>query len=199
MMPDPNLNGHDADVVWNLAAFPDQIIIYCVTRAPHEPCEIWERVNAVSKSTHVTDYSGREYLLCRCDGSVIQNCCTGVSLLGLEPVGVRLMITDMQSFPRRSKLLQSAFDVYNGVYPTRPAQWSKTTQILRDGLIALDCLALGGNHRDVAAALYGQIRVREEWNGPSMKHAVRYLVKKAEALRDGGYREDLLRADPFLR
>lgn len=42
-------------------------------------------------------------------------------------------------------------------------------------------------------------RVREEWSGPSMKQAVRYLVKKAEALRDGGYLKELVNADPFPR
>lgn len=197
LMPDPDLGAYDADVVWNRAAFPDQIELYCITRAPHERCNLWDRVTAISTFTHVTDFTGGEYLLVRCNGSVIQQRCSGVSLLGMEPVRLKLMISDMEGYGRRLKLLEAAFSVYDEPPGAAAPRWNKTTQVLRDGLIALDCLALGGTRRDIAAALYGAMRVREEWNGPSMKAAVRYLVKKAEALRDGGYVDELLRADPF--
>jgi len=199
LMADPARNGYDADVVWSREAFPDQIEIYCITRAPHQKCEIWEHVTTVSSSyTHVTDFAGREYLLVRCNGSVVQNRCSGVSMLGLEPVRMKLMISDMQSFSRRIKLLQAAFAVYDEKPGRKAAKWSKTTQVLRDGLIALDCLELGGTRRDIAVALYGLERVQEEWGGPSMKHNIRYLVNKAERLRDGAYLSDLLCADPFF-
>ncbi|PQA88306.1 hypothetical protein CW354_08380 [Marinicaulis flavus] len=199
LMPDPDLNACDAEVVWNRTAFPDQIELYCITRAPHEPCELWDRVTLISTFTHVTDYTGPEYLLVRCNGAVIQHRCSGVSLLGDQPVRIKLIIDDMDGYARRLKLLEAAFRVYND--PPGPAEpkWTKTTQVLRDGLIALDCLALGGSRKDIANALYGSDRVREEWNGPSMKHTLRYLVKKAEALRDGGYAHELLLADPFAR
>lgn len=197
IMPDPDLDAYHADVVWNRSAFRDQIEIYCITRAAHERCALWDRVTAISTFTHVTDFTGYEFLLVRCNGSVIQNQCSGVSLLGLEPVRMKLMISDMEGYVRRLKLLQAAFAVYDEHPVRKRPKWNKTTQVLRDGLIALDCLDLGGTRRDIAIALYGRDRVKEEWNGPSMKHTIRYLVTKAERLRDGGYLTDLVGADPF--
>ena len=198
LMPDPDQNALAADAVWNRAAFPDQIELYCITRASHETCNLWDRVTAISTFTHVTDFTGREFLLTRCNGSVIQQRCSGVSLLGLEPVRLKLMISDMDGYARRLKLLQAAFAVYDEKPGRKAAKWSKTTQVLRDGLIALDCLELGGTRRDIAVALYGLERVQDEWGGPSMKHNIRYLVNKAERLRDGAYLSDLLSADPFF-
>lgn len=199
LMPDPDLNGYEADVVWNRTAFPDQIELYCITRAAHEPCELWDRVAPISTFTHVTDYTGPEYLLVRCNGAVIQHRCSGVSLLGGQPVRIKLIIDDMDGYARRLKLLEAAFGVYNEAPGTAEPRWTKTTQVLRDGLIALDCLALGASRKDIAIALYGSERVRDEWNGPSMKHALHYLVNKAEGLRDGGYAHELLPANPFGR
>jgi hypothetical protein len=199
LMPDPDLNAYEAEVVWNRAAFPDQIELYCITRAPGQKCKLWDRVAAISTFTHVTDFTGPEYILVRCNGSVIQQRCSGVSLLGMQPVRLKLMISDMEGYARRLKLLEAAFNVYDEPPGGSAPRWNKTTQVLRDGLIALDCLDLGGTRKDIATALYGPERVRAEWNGPTMKHAVRYLVKKAEALRDGDYLEELLNADPFPR
>lgn len=194
LMPDPDKNGFDADAVWNRAAFPDQIEIYASARAPNETCEFWDRTAAVCSFTHVTDTTGREFLLIRRNGCVVQLRCTGLSMLGLEPLRLKLIIPDVEGYERRVRLQRTAFEIY-GEQPalSKPA-WTKTTEVLRNCLVALDRLDQGASRRDIAVALYGDRRVREEWNGPSMKHSVRYLVNKAEALRDGGYLKELLHA-----
>lgn len=191
-MPDPALNGFDADVVWTVQAFPDQVEVNCSPLGPGETCDIWERSVPICKITHITDAAGREYLLLRGKGCVVQVRCSGLSLLGMEPVRMKLTMSDIADFERKVKIQKAALAILGDGPDTETPRWTKRTQILRNGLIALDCLDLGMSRRDVAVMLYGEARVDEEWNGPSMKHAIRYLVLKAEALRDGGYFVELL-------
>ncbi|MCR9195999.1 MAG: DUF2285 domain-containing protein, partial [Hyphomonas sp.] len=70
--------------------------------------------------------------------------------------------------------------------------WTKRTHMLRDGLIVLDSLKLGMSRREIAIVLYGKNKVDDEWQSGHMKDAVKYLVQKAKALRDGGYLVELL-------
>ncbi|TRO89927.1 DUF2285 domain-containing protein [Glycocaulis profundi] len=78
--------------------------------------------------------------------------------------------------------------------PASP-QWTKTTEILRNGLIALDGLTAGMSRKDIATVIHGPRHVRAERHGPSLQHAMHYLVRKAEGLRDGRYLTDLLEAE----
>ena len=50
------------------------------------------------------------------------------------------------------------------------------------------------SRRDIATVLYGKERVESEWpdDRASMRDALKYLVSKAEGLRDGGYLVELL-------
>jgi hypothetical protein len=192
LMPDPKLNGIDADVVWTQQAYPDQVEVNCAARADGESCEIWDRSTPICRITHVTDATGREFLLLRGKGCVVQVRCTGLSLLGMQPVRMKLAISDLADYERKLKTQKAALAIIGDGPDTETPRWSKRTQILRNGLIALDCLDLGMSRRDIAVMLYGEARVDDEWNGPSMKHAIRYLVLKAEALRDGGYFVELL-------
>ncbi len=195
-MADPALNAFDADVVWNRRAFPDQVEVTAIPRAPGERCEIWDRTVPICDITHITDYVGREYLLVRRNGFVAQVRATGVTIVGLDPVRLKLTISNFRGYERRVKLQKSAFELYRDDCDfTRPV-WTKTTQVLRDGLIALDCMDKGMGRRRIAAVLYGEKHVEAEWNGPSLRHTMRYLVNKALALRDGGYLVELLGADP---
>lgn len=194
-MPDPERNGFKADAVWSPSAFPDQVEVSCSPRAPDQACEIWDRTVPICQITHITDFVGREFLLVRRNGYVVQLRCTGLSLLGLEPVRMKFTMPGVENYERRIKYQKAAFEVYGEQPDLSRPQWSKTTQVLRDGLIALDGLERGLSRRDIAVILYGADRVDADWSGPSLRHTLRYLVKKAEALRDGGYLSELLGAD----
>ncbi|WP_272992982.1 MULTISPECIES: DNA -binding domain-containing protein [Hyphomonas] len=197
-MPNPDRNGFDADVVWNRSAFPDQVEVHCTPRALDERCELWDRSIPICNITHITDPVGREYLLVRRNDFVVQLCCTGLSLLGLEPVRMTLAISGVDDYERRVKLQKAAFEIYGDHTRRERPAWTKTTQVLRDGLIALDCIEHGMSRREIACVLHGRQRVEQDWDGPSLKHAIRYLVRKAEALRDGGYQKELLGAEPTV-
>jgi len=195
-MPDPALNGFEADAVWSRAAFPDQVEIDCSPRAPGEVCEIWEQSLSLCTITHVSDRMGREFLLLRGKGCVVQVRCTGLPLIGLEPVRMKLTLSDIKAYERKAKVQKTALDLYGDGPDTSVPLWTKTTQILRNGLVALDCIEQGMGRRDIAVVLYGEERVAEAWNDDrgSLRDAVKYLVRKAEGLRDGGYLMELLGA-----
>lgn len=55
---------------------------------------------------------------------------------------------------------------------------------------AIDGRRAGASYRDIAVVLFGAQRVREDWtdDGDHLKNHVRRLVKRGEALVDGGYK-----------
>lgn len=193
-MPDPGLNGFEANAVWNKHAYPHQVEVNCSPRAPGESCDIWDRTVPIFQITHVTDLQAREFLLIRGKGCVVQVRCTGVSLLGLEPVRMKLTISDLKAYERKLKAQKAALALIEEDSEPEAPLWTKTTQILRDGLVALDCLELGMSRREIAIVLNGKAAVDAEWNDETatMRDAIRYIIKKAEGLRDGGYLVELL-------
>ena len=195
-MPDPDLNGFEADAVWNKHVFPDQVEVNCSPRAPGESCDIWDSTVPICQITHITDLQAREFLLIRGKGCVVQVRCTGVSILGLEPVRMKLTISDLKAYERKLKAQKAALALIEEGSVHEAPLWTKTTQILRDGLVALDCLELGMSRREIAIVLNGKAAVDAEWSDETgtMRDAIRYIIKKAEGLRDGGYLVELLGA-----
>lgn len=195
-MPDPDLDGFQANAVWSHYVFPDQVEVNCTPRRPGQNCEIWDRTVPTCRITHITDRAAREYLLLRGKGCVVQVRCTGMSLMSIEPVRMKLQISDMDAYERRLKIQQEAMKVYGDGPDTSEPLWTKTTQILRNGLIALDCLDAGMKQRDIAALIYGEEIVENDWGDDcsSVRSQLRYVIKKAEGLRDGGYLVELLGA-----
>ncbi|NHK27121.1 DUF2285 domain-containing protein [Parvularcula flava] len=191
-MPDPAMNGLEADVVWTRQAYPDQVEVFCSALGPGRHCALRERMVSAFDITHVTDSIGREYLLIHGKGCVVQVRCTGLSLLGMEPVMMNLSISDIGAYERKLKAQKAALAILGDDPESQPPQWTKRTQILRNGLIAIDGLKAGLSRREIAELLHGKDRVAADWNGPSLRHAMRYLVRKAEGLRDGGYLVELL-------
>ena len=69
-----------------------------------------------------------------------------------------------------------------------------THERLRQALLALDGSLAGATYRQIAIRIFGEDRVRKDWNAASqfLKERTRRLVAKGRALMNGGYR-DLLR------
>lgn len=65
-----------------------------------------------------------------------------------------------------------------------------------DQLRVADALDVGASQREMAEALFGAARVRDEWHGSSdsLRSRVRRLVREARRMAGGGYR-DLLRSE----
>jgi hypothetical protein len=201
--PDPGLDGFQADAVWNEAAFPGQVEIHCSPLEPDERCDLLEPTLPIAKITHVSDRLGREYLLVRGKGCVVQVKCTGLPLIGMEPVRMKFTLSDIEAYERMAKGQKAVLELYGEGPDLSAPLWTKTTQVLRDGLVALDGLARNMTRREIAVLLYGEARVADGWSqgGGCMRDAVKYLVRKAEGLRDGGYLIELLgmQVGPGLR
>ena len=195
-MPDPGLNGIDADAVWNHFVFPDQVEVNCTPRKPGQSCDIWDRTVHHCSITHVTDSAAREYLLIRGKGCIVQVRCTGMSHLSIEPVRMKMQTPDLIRLDRKLKVQKEALRIFGKGPDTSAARWTKTTQILRNGVIALDCLKDGMSQREIASLLYGPVTVAADWgvDGSALRAALRYVIRKAEGLRDGGYLVELLGA-----
>ena len=191
LLPDPALDGVQADVVWNRRAFPDQLEVTCVPLEIGERCEIGERLASCCEITGVTDMRGTEYLLLRRNGQVIQLSCTGASICGLYPVRLKLTVSKFRGYSRHIRLQRALVDIHRDEECAGP-RWTKATQILRDGIVMLDGQEAGMGRKEIAQTLYGFRRVREEWNGGAIQHTLAYLAKKAETLRGGAYLADLL-------
>ncbi len=201
-MPDPALNGFEADAVWSHHVFPDQVAVNCTPGRSGVLCEILERALTHCRVTHVTDRSAREYLLIRRDGCIVQIHCTGMSLLGPEPVRMKLQLTNLEDVEQKMKLLRQAIKLCGDEPMTTTPVWTKRTEVLRNGLIALDALDAGLSQRDIAVLIHGRERVAQEWDfdESALRASVRYAMTKAEGLRDGGFYKDLLgMREPFDR
>ena len=90
---------------------------------------------------------------------------------------------------RRLMLLHRLGRFPSGLFPPerRARRWAMALQ-------AHDAVRAGASHREIAAALFGEKTVREDWYGRSdyLRLRVQRLVRMADKLVNGGYR-DLLR------
>ncbi len=69
------------------------------------------------------------------------------------------------------------------------SQVSRTALVHLRALQALDGIAAEASHRTIARVLFGAGEVTRRWTADGeLRAQVRYLVRRARALRDGGYR-----------
>lgn len=71
----------------------------------------------------------------------------------------------------------------------------RTALVHQRALQALDGIAAEASHRTIAGVLFGAEEVTRRWTADGeLRAQVRYLVRRARALRDGGYRSLLTRS-----
>lgn len=87
---------------------------------------------------------------------------------------------------RRLLLLRRLGRFPRGLFPPerRARRWAMALQ-------AFDAIQAGASHRDIAAVLFGEKVVKEDWCGRSdyLRLRVQRLVRTADKLVNGGYRE----------
>jgi len=191
VFPDPDLNALKADIVWNRAAFPNQAEVSATFLTKGQVCDLWEAADANCQAIHITNRIGQEFVLLSNAGRMVQVRCTGVSLLGLEKLRLKFTISEIAAFDEKVKAQRSVLDILNKDLSDKPV-WTKRTQILRNGLIALDGLDAGMSRFQIAELIFGYQKAKAEWNAGSLRHSMRYLIKKAQSLRDGGFYAELL-------
>lgn len=187
--PDPDQNGLDADAFWSAGLYPRRVHTHISPRSSIEVCEIYDRTVGICRITHLTDLAGREHLLLKGNGCVIQVLCTGMSLLAREPVKLSFVIDSLDEFQAKLKTLQRAQRVYDPQAEAEIPEWTRHSLALRNALVALDCHDAGKSYFETAAFIYGEARAREAWDSPSraMKDEMKRALARGRELREGGY------------
>jgi hypothetical protein len=193
--PDMHANGHDADVFWIPALYARALTVQITPRHPSEADEIFEQTTAVCEITHLTDRVGREYLLLRGNDHVVQVACSGLSLLSVEPVRIKLIIDQVATLDDTLRVIAKAQRILGKAEYDISPDWTRTSLAYRNALIALDAHEAGLTYFETACIIYGKDRVDEAWRSASraMKDEMRRALSRGRELRDSGYR-DLLTA-----
>lgn len=187
--PDPGKNGYDADVFWSAALHPRQVHVQVSPAGRERSCDIYRKTVEACRIIHLVDTAGREHMLVKGNGHVVQVRCTGMSMLSPEPVRLGFLIRDAGDFQARLQVLTKAQRVYDGT--SGQTGWTRTSLALRNALIAADCHEADLSIRETAAVIYGKQRADEAWAGPSraMKDEIRRARAKGLGLVSGGYRD----------
>lgn len=193
-MEDPGRSAIDASIFWR--ADVDEAVVtvdalQCLAddRDALSPLEMGTAVLILRQE------QGREELLLRCArGSVRLSVRSGSCLSG--PVRFRYALEGLRSLPPKLLTLKRLLGLVRGDPPSRglyprEARAGRWVMMLR----ALDGFEAGASHREIAAALFGEDRARNEWREGSdyLRLRVQRLFRTATALSAGHYRA-LLRA-----
>lgn len=187
--PDPRHDGFTANTFWSSALFPRQLQVQVSPADSEGACPIYEKTVKQCEIVHLVDTAGREHMLVKGNGHVVQVQCTGMSMLSPEPVRLGFLIRGTSDFSSRWRMLDEAQCVY-GTTRDESAPWSRTSLALRNALVAHDCEIAGLSVRETADIIYGKARVDEAWAGPgrSMKDEIRRARTRGRDLVSGGYR-----------
>jgi hypothetical protein len=138
------------------------------------------------------DARGRQHLLLRNNGAVLQLTVEGVEV-AYGPVVLTFLVHGPAALGSASKQLATLRRILAPTSPSVPARtrWTAQTLKRRDAVIALDGRSAGATYRDVAIFLRGPERAERDW-GTGLKERMRRDLRRGEALARGRYR-DLLR------
>lgn len=191
IMPDPDLNGYEANVFWRSALYPREVSIQVVPRSETDVDHIFEKTIRHCKMVHLTDLAGREYLLLKGNGRIVQVGCSGLSLLSFEPVKVKFTIETLGEFDNTLSTIERATKLYDNDFEDSEPVWSRSALSWRNAIIALDANASGLSYFETASIIYGDARASEAWSGSSraMKDEMKRALQRGRDLRDGGYRQ----------
>ncbi len=115
--PDPRHDGFVANAFWSSALFPRQVQVQVSPAGPGEACPIYERTVKQCGIVHLVDTAGREHILVKGNGHVVQVQCTGMSMLSPEPVRLGFLIRGTANFASRWRMLDEAQRVYDASQP----------------------------------------------------------------------------------
>ena len=100
-------------------------------------------------------------------GHSIQVACSGLSLLSVEPVRMKLIIDNVSSMDETLKVIGKAQRILGKDDPSFNDTWTRSSLAFRNALIALDAHETGLTYFETAAIIYGEDRATEAWQSPS--------------------------------
>jgi hypothetical protein len=107
-------------------------------------------------------------------------------------VSLNLIIDNVAAADTQIRTVQALIAAHNKLHSPIPhARFLSRNSRIVSALRVYDALCDGASYREIAIALFGQLRVDAEWNGASdsMRSRVRRLVGLTRSLAAGGWRE----------
>lgn len=193
-VPDLSKNGYEADAFWDTAIFKRTVNVLITPRAEHEADEIVAQSVRYGRVMHLTDTNGNEHLLIRGNGRSVQVKCSGLSMLSLEPVRVRMTIDTISNFDEAIDVIERNKGLFSDDFIADEPQWTRASLLLRNALISFDCHAAGLSYFETARIIYGDAQATRAWESESraMKDEMRRALKRGTNLVDGGYKDLLV-------
>lgn len=104
---------------------------------------------------------------------------------------MQFVIDGIDEIRSKATVLLQLSQLYKSYMPRSSNEWSQPSTRLRNLLIAHDARANGASYREVAIAVFGEKRVKEQFDLPdrTLKNQAVRLVKRAHEMVGGRYRE----------
>ena len=137
---------------------------------------------------------GEQHILLRDGRRVAQVRCLGEDLR-VAPFAFELVVDEFPAVESRQRLIRRLADLYRRRCVGGPlGGWTVEAMRHRDALAAFDRRCERRSYREIAAFLYGDQAVRDEWIDPgqTMKNRVIRSVKRGLRMVNGGYRTLLI-------
>lgn len=183
-----------ARLLWRAAFDPHVLRVRAEPTAPDDP-EALDLTRLGHQATLARDDDGREYLALSNGWHRVRLDVIEGSICASRQVRLHYQLSGFTGLEPRLRALRQllALQRDDGFDPSLFPRLPRMAQRL-EALRVSDALADGASYRDVAIALFGIERVREEWGGRSdfLLSRVRRRVAEARRMASGEYRHLLL-------
>lgn len=163
---------------WTDEIDPHFVQVTVVPRDPDEPHDLFEETIKRCKMIHLTDENRVEHLVHIGPGSSVQVKCQGHTLVTSRPVKTSFSQDALVGLEDHFNMVRRATAVY-GEHIADPPEFSRTSRLLRNGLIALDGHKAGLSDRQVASIIEGDASVAH-----GVENGDRSLIKRVKYYRD---------------
>ena len=192
-LEDPGLDARQAHPVWQYP-LADQVALHGMRPTPGLALPVFslwalrgrKQVRALSGGYALQVRQASHTLRAVCDVRAMEGAAADL-VIPLNRYGskrLRALQAQWRSAPSERLFRDEAHRLDGQTYRA-----SRAGQLHLHALMALDALQANASHRDIAVALVGEARTREQWHADAtLRGLVRHYLRRGRYFRDGGYR-----------
>lgn len=174
---------------WRSEIYPGIVSARVRTVSKPKCGSVLSLADARCRRTLLKTFDGEQYVLFRTTSRAAQLRCHGDDVR-VDPFSLEVIVDGFPEVEPSQKLIKHLADVYrNRRLGGKNHEWTVEAQRHRDALIAFDLKLLGCKYRDIAAHIYGDDYVAEEWTNPNrtIKNRTVRAVKRGIRMVESGY------------
>ena len=185
--------GGDAAVFWSPQASAHVLPVTAMEQSVSQSEDAFELAALPCRKPVIDSGDGVQHILLQDEVGRVQLSNDGVDMRRADSVQVNALWPKDQIRRRLCALECLNALKTDGKFPIRLFPPDRRGRRLRFVLRALDGALAGLPHRDIAAALFGEERVRADWSDPRdhLRDQIRRAVGRGCALMNGGYKDFL--------